>query len=58
MIYLECLDHGWVRDSDKKNEIINNNVNIDPSFLFPELGLNVRPTEINAAFGIHQVQKN
>ena len=51
--------HGWVRDiSDKKKkEIINNNINIDPSFLFPELGLNVRPTEINAAFGIHQVQK-
>tara|TARA_S200000501_G_C20871778_1_gene764644 strand:- start:3191 stop:4438 length:1248 start_codon:yes stop_codon:yes gene_type:complete len=51
--------HGWVRDisDSKKKEIINNNINIDPSFLFPELGINVRPTEINAAFGIHQIQK-
>ena len=31
--------------------------NIDPRFLFVNLGYNLRPTEIQGAFGIHQVPK-
>lgn len=51
--------HGWVRDIsvNKKNKIIDNNPDIDPNFLFPDIGLNVRPTEISASFGIHQIKR-
>ncbi|MBH10202.1 MAG: DegT/DnrJ/EryC1/StrS aminotransferase [Candidatus Marinimicrobia bacterium] len=51
--------HGWVRDISEESRklFINNNRGIHPSFLFPELGINVRPTEINASFGIHQMKK-
>jgi len=51
--------HGWIREisEKKKKKIINENLNIHSSFLFPEIGLNVRPTEVNAAFGIHQMKR-
>ena len=51
--------HGWIREISEKNKkkIISENPDIHPTFLFPELGLNLRPTEISAAFGIHQIKK-
>ena len=51
--------HGWVRDisENKKNKLIEENPDIDPHFLFPDIGLNLRPTEISASFGIHQLKR-
>ena len=51
--------HGWLREiSQKKRETIaSQNSDIHPSFLFPEIGINVRPTEISASFGIHQLNR-
>ena len=48
---------GWIRELDKKNEIKNQFPEIDPRFLFLNLGFNIRPTEIQGAFGIHQIDK-
>ena len=48
---------GWIRDLDKKNEIESKFPDIDPRFLFLNLGFNIRPTEIQGAFGIHQIDK-
>ena len=48
---------GWIRDLDKKDEIKNEFPNIDPRFLFLNIGFNMRPTEIQGAFGIHQIDK-
>ena len=33
------------------------NPKLDPRFLFDSLGYNIRPTEIQGAFGIHQIKK-
>ena len=48
---------GWIRDLDKKNEIESKFPDIDPRFLFINMGFNIRPTEIQGAFGIHQIDK-
>ncbi|MHA1976674.1 MAG: DegT/DnrJ/EryC1/StrS family aminotransferase [Candidatus Hodarchaeales archaeon] len=49
--------HGWVREREDKMAIMNQNPTIDPRFLFVHKGFNVRPTEIQGAFGIHQLPK-
>ncbi|MFH0737370.1 MAG: DegT/DnrJ/EryC1/StrS family aminotransferase [Candidatus Micrarchaeota archaeon] len=49
--------HGYVRDSLRKDEHISANPTIDPRFLFVNLGYNLRPMDIQAAFGIHQLAK-
>ncbi len=58
--------HGWSRGiSDKELNIftkernidINQFKNIDNRYLFLDEGYNLRPTEINASFGIHQLMK-
>lgn len=48
---------GWIRDLENKNKIKKEFPNIDPRFLFLNLGFNIRPTEIQGAFGIHQIDK-
>lgn len=48
---------GWIREMKNKNHIIKKNRNIDPRFLFVNLGYNMRPTEIQGAFGMHQIKK-
>ena len=48
---------GWIRDIKNRNEIASKYKHIDPRVLFINLGFNIRPTEINAAFGIHQISK-
>lgn len=48
---------GWVRDLEKKSQYIKNNPDIDPRFLFVNLGFNLRPTDLQGAFGIHQIKK-
>jgi len=49
--------HGWIRELRNREEIIHQYQFIDPRFLFVNMGFNVRPTEIQGAFGIHQIKK-
>lgn len=48
---------GWIRDLKDKDEIAERYKNIDKRFLFVNIGYNFRPTEIQGAFGIHQMKK-
>ena len=48
---------GWVRDLKDKDKIAGSYKDIDPRFLFINIGYNLRPTEIQGAFGIHQIKK-
>lgn len=48
---------GWVRELQDKNSFISANQGIDPRFLFITSGYNFRPTEIQGAFGLHQMKK-
>jgi CDP-4-dehydro-6-deoxyglucose reductase, E1 len=47
--------HGWTRDVKRKPTIAN--APIDERFLFVNLGYNLRPMELQGAFGLHQVAK-
>jgi CDP-4-dehydro-6-deoxyglucose reductase, E1 len=51
--------HGWIRELDEsaKAEIINENNGEYDKFLFWDMGFNVRPTELAASMGIHQLSK-
>ena len=46
--------HGWSRGTIREGEMAQG---IDPRFLFIHPGYNLRPTELQAAFGIHQLAK-
>lgn len=46
--------HGWTRDMRKKEPP---HPTIDERYLFVNLGYNLRPTEVQAAFGIHQLDR-
>ncbi len=48
---------GWVRDLSDPSRFAKENGGIDPRFLFVTTGYNLRPTEIQGAFGIHQIGK-
>jgi len=55
---LRCLRaHGWTRDLHDRKTVEAKHPQIDPRFLFVNTGFNVRPTEINAAFGLRQLDK-
>jgi CDP-6-deoxy-D-xylo-4-hexulose-3-dehydrase len=47
--------HGWTRDLKRKPTITD--APIDERFLFVNLGYNLRPMEVQGAFGLHQVAK-
>ena len=49
--------HGWIREMEGRKQIAEENPAIDPRFLFAHAGYNFRPTEIQGAFGIHQVPR-
>ncbi len=49
--------HGWIREMNKSDEISKEHPQIDRRFLFYETGYNIRPTEIQGAFGMHQLGK-
>ncbi|MBD3196374.1 MAG: aminotransferase class I/II-fold pyridoxal phosphate-dependent enzyme [Candidatus Lokiarchaeota archaeon] len=49
--------HGWVRERSDKENFITRYPKYDPRFLFVHRGYNLRPTEIQGAFGIHQMEK-
>jgi len=48
---------GWTRDQTNRKKIEKKYPTIDPHFLFTNLGFNIKPTELQGAFGIHQVKK-
>jgi CDP-6-deoxy-D-xylo-4-hexulose-3-dehydrase len=55
---LKCLRaHGWSREQSNRAELERANSHIDPRFLFINLGYNVRPMEIQAAFGLEQLKR-
>jgi CDP-6-deoxy-D-xylo-4-hexulose-3-dehydrase len=51
--------HGWVREleDEQKEEYVQKSPEIDDRFLFVDHGYNLRPTEIQGSFGIHQLNK-
>lgn len=49
--------HGWVREMDHKDKFINKYPSFDPRFLFVNYGYNLRPTDLQGGFGIHQIKK-
>ncbi len=48
---------GWARNLKNYEEHTRKHPNIDKRFLFVNRGFNFRPTEIQGAFGIHQIKK-
>ena len=48
--------HGWVRNVDASLYDLQN-YDIDPRYAFVNWGFNVRPTDVQASFGLHQLQK-
>ena len=48
---------GWSRELKNKERLKKNNPDIDSRFLFVNTGYNLRPTELQGAFGIHQIKK-
>jgi len=48
---------GWTRDLKNKKAVEKKYPDIDTRYLFLNMGFNVRPTEIQGAFGIHQIKK-
>jgi CDP-6-deoxy-D-xylo-4-hexulose-3-dehydrase len=49
--------HGWTRDLSNRAEIERVNREIDPRFLFVNIGYNLRPMEIQGAFGDVQLNR-
>jgi len=47
--------HGWQRDVRKKLDVPN--PGIDERYFFVNFGYNLRPMELQGAFGIHQMQR-
>lgn len=47
---------GWARDLHNRDEL-SQKYNIDSRFLFMHLGYNFKPTDIQGAFGRHQLKK-
>jgi CDP-6-deoxy-D-xylo-4-hexulose-3-dehydrase len=55
---MKCLRaHGWSRNLKNKEHIQEQYPDIDPRFTFVNIGYNVRPTEIQAAMGLGQLEK-
>ena len=48
---------GWIRDLKNKKQYEKKYKEIDPRFLFISRGFNFKPTEIQGAFGIHQIKR-
>ncbi len=55
---LKCLRaHGWSREQSNRAALESANPDIDPRFLFVNVGYNLRPMEIQAAFGLEQLTR-
>ena len=48
---------GWVRELENRDELAKKYEEIDHRFLFVNNGYNFRPTEIQGAFGMHQMPR-
>lgn len=51
--------HGWIRDRTDFDEISRSNKdqNVDPRWMFVLPGFNVRPTEVQGAIGLKQIER-
>jgi CDP-6-deoxy-D-xylo-4-hexulose-3-dehydrase len=49
--------HGWIRERSDRQHLAAKYPGIDRRFLFVTQGYNLRPTEIQGGFGIHQLPK-
>lgn len=49
--------HGWSREADSHADYVAQYPDIDPRFLFVNIGYNLRPTEVQAAIGMVQLPK-
>lgn len=49
--------HGWTRERSDRLVVNAKNPEIDPRFLFISAGYNLRPTEVQAAFGLVQLKR-
>ena len=49
--------HGWSREQSNRQQLEADNPQVDPRFLFVNAGYNVRPMEIQAAFGLEQLAR-
>jgi CDP-6-deoxy-D-xylo-4-hexulose-3-dehydrase len=49
--------HGWTRNVESNKHNLKDYPEIDPRYTFINWGLNVRPTEVQAGFGLHQLNK-
>ncbi len=49
--------HGWIREMQTRDRIASQYGEFDSRFLFVSAGYNLRPTEIQGAFGIHQLAR-
>lgn len=48
---------GWIRDLRNRSALAAQYEEIDPRYLFINSGFNLRPTELQGAFGIHQMPR-
>jgi CDP-6-deoxy-D-xylo-4-hexulose-3-dehydrase len=48
--------HGWLRNVDSATSLVAGS-DLDPRYAFVNWGFNLRPTEIQAGFGLHQLLK-
>ncbi len=49
--------HGWIRERSDAAALAAAHPEVDPRFLFVTPGFNLRPTELAAAFGLHQLPR-
>jgi len=49
--------HGWVRNINPKRYGLEKYPDVDERYAFVNWGLNVRPTELQAGFGLHQIER-
>ncbi len=49
--------HGWIRERSDRDALAAAHPEIDPRFLFVSAGYNLRPTELQAAFGLAQLPR-
>lgn len=52
--------NGWLREITQKKikqKLVNKNKSIDPSFMFPFIGFNFKPTDMSAALVNNQINK-
>ncbi len=49
--------HGWSREADNHEEYVAKYPDIDPRFIFVNVGYNLRPTEVQAVMGMEQLPK-